>query len=226
MKKTSKILFIGNSHTFFNDLPYMFKYLCENGPLQLSVDVVMIAHGGKSLEFHKNEPEVRFNIRYGGYDYVVLQQAAHPFPDKDLLLRDGKELCKQIFAAGSTPVLYMTWAEKAMPQNQRAMEDAYTELAQEVNGILCPVGLAWEKVIAADPGVELFDLDCEHASFAGHYLTACVFYATLTGKSPVGLPYSVNYRDEVLGRVSIEQGQLFQNIAGEFINRELKNTNK
>lgn len=76
-QKKLRILFIGNSHTYFNDMPEMVaerfrktKYDCE---------VTMIAHGGWFLEQHVNEPDVRFNILYGHYDYVVLQEHAHPF---------------------------------------------------------------------------------------------------------------------------------------------------
>ena len=41
--------------------------------------VVMIAHGGWYLAQHVEELDVRFNILFGGYDYVVLQEHAHPF---------------------------------------------------------------------------------------------------------------------------------------------------
>ena len=59
MKKL-RILFIGNSHTYYNDMPNMVAeksrkegYDCE---------VTMIAHGGWFLEQHVQEPDVRFNM--------------------------------------------------------------------------------------------------------------------------------------------------------------------
>jgi len=45
----------------------------------------MIAHDGRSLSEHAIEPEVRFNILYGDYDYVVLQEASHPFAGEESL---------------------------------------------------------------------------------------------------------------------------------------------
>ncbi len=41
----------------------------------------MLAHGGWYLHQHVEEPDARFNIKYGHYDYVVLQEHSHPFDD-------------------------------------------------------------------------------------------------------------------------------------------------
>ena len=69
-----RVLFIGNSHTYYNDLPERFRQICVSEGVP--VEVTMLAHGGKGLDFHRNEPEVRFNILYGNYDWVVLQHLA------------------------------------------------------------------------------------------------------------------------------------------------------
>ena len=42
-----KVLFIGNSHTYFNDMPYIFKLICQEN--NIDVDVTMLAHGYKGL---------------------------------------------------------------------------------------------------------------------------------------------------------------------------------
>lgn len=78
-----RVLFIGNSHTYFNDMPQIFAEICRrNG---IGTDVTMITHGGMGWDFHEKEPEVRFNIRYGGYDAVVLQHTAHPMGDLSVM---------------------------------------------------------------------------------------------------------------------------------------------
>lgn len=66
-----RLLFVGNSHTFFNDMPEMVAerfrkdgYDCE---------VAMIAHGGLVAESACGRTGSTFNIRYGHYDYVMLQ---------------------------------------------------------------------------------------------------------------------------------------------------------
>ena len=76
-KRTLRILFIGNSHTYFNDMPAMVAEKARKAGFDC--EVTMIAHGGWYLEQHVQEPDVRFNILYGHYDYVVLQEFSHPF---------------------------------------------------------------------------------------------------------------------------------------------------
>ena len=76
-KKSLSILFIGNSHTYCNDMPLMVRRRAVDEGYDCQV--TMLAHPGWYLAQHTAEPDVRFNILYGGYDYVVLQEHAHPF---------------------------------------------------------------------------------------------------------------------------------------------------
>ena len=50
-------------------------------------EVAMIAHGGWSLSQLMEEPEVQFNIRYGHYDYVMLQDMSNPFESERRFMR-------------------------------------------------------------------------------------------------------------------------------------------
>ena len=75
--KHLRILFIGNSHTYVNGVPALVRDLAASDGYE--VDVTMIAHGGWYLWQHVQEPDVPFNIKYGHYDYVVLQEHSHPF---------------------------------------------------------------------------------------------------------------------------------------------------
>ena len=65
-KNSFNILFIGNSHTYFNDMPLMVQWRAEEDGYDCRV--VMLAHGDWYLAQHVEEPDVRFNILFGGYD--------------------------------------------------------------------------------------------------------------------------------------------------------------
>lgn len=75
-----------NEISVYRQQPYLsqryashFQMICEkNG---IDAQVTMLAHGGKTLAFHQAEPEVRFNILYGNYDYIILQDRQRLFPD-------------------------------------------------------------------------------------------------------------------------------------------------
>ncbi len=59
-RKPLAILFIGNSHTYYHDLPLMV----QDQAIDAGYDcrVTMIAHGGWYLAQHAEEPDVRFNM--------------------------------------------------------------------------------------------------------------------------------------------------------------------
>ena len=66
-KRTLRILFIGNSHTYFNDMPAMVAEKARKAGFDC--EVTMIAHGGCCLGLIFRNG-CRFNILYGHYDYV------------------------------------------------------------------------------------------------------------------------------------------------------------
>ena len=83
-EKDLNILFIGNSHTYYNHMPRLvILRAIEAG---YNCRVTMLAHPNWFLSQHAEEPDTRFNILYGKYDYVVLQEHAHPFgPEEEFL---------------------------------------------------------------------------------------------------------------------------------------------
>ena len=84
-KMDLNILFIGNSHTYYNDMPRLVKLRADEEGYNCRV--TMLAHPNWFLSQHAEEPEARFNILYGKYDYVVLQEHAHPFgPEEEFIL--------------------------------------------------------------------------------------------------------------------------------------------
>lgn len=142
-------------------------------------EVAMIAHGGWFLEQHAAEPEVRFNIIYGNYDYVVLQEHAHPFGPEEKMFSAAEKIGGWIREAGSTAVAYMTWAEKENEAGQARMTAAYEKMAQDLPALLAPVGTQWWKYRNAHPEVEMYAPDGAHASLQGSQLAAEVIWDTI-----------------------------------------------
>ena len=170
-KRKLRILFIGNSHTYYNDMPLMVRrrFVEEDG---YDCEVTMIAHGGWFLAQHVEEPDVRFNIRYGNYDYVVLQEHAHPFGPEEKFYEAARTLTGWIKEAGSRPVIYMTWAKKDEPGAQRRMTEAHRKIAEETGSLLAPVGEEWWDYMRSRPDLEMYSGDGRHASEAGSEFAA------------------------------------------------------
>lgn len=174
-----RVLFIGNSHTYFNDMPHIFKMICKEN--NIAMEVTMIAHGYKGLDFHKDEPEVRFNILYGDYDYVVLQHLQSGFDEK-VLGTSVEAINKFIKMAGSKAVLYMPWTLKGEEDKQKAMSDAYLNLGLKLNIAVAPVGIIWWNFKKKHPEIELYFKDNKHASEAGSTLAAYTIFNTIFNK--------------------------------------------
>lgn len=52
-----RTLFIGNSHTFYNDMPNIFKEICkENG---IDMQVAMLTKGGMGFDYHAENEQTR-----------------------------------------------------------------------------------------------------------------------------------------------------------------------
>ncbi|MGI5894091.1 MAG: hypothetical protein ACOX6P_05805 [Candidatus Merdivicinus sp.] len=194
-----KILFIGNSHTYFNDMPQMLSELYRMAGED--VHVTMLTQGGMTLDWHCQQEQTAFNLRYGGYDFCILQQAAHPFAGY-AALSDGIQHIRAL-ARENPPrfVLYMTWAEKAKPENQAEMSAAYRQTAAEQELLLAPVGDRWQRFRVVHPETELYFTDGAHASPAGSLLAACTIYTAIEEKK---LPLIGPSESMVLDRMDAE----------------------
>lgn len=104
------------------------KILCD-------INEEMLAHPGWFLEQHANDPEARFNILYGGYDYVILQEHAHPFGPEEVFLNAARTLNTWIRDAGAIPIIYETWAKKDEPHLQSHMNEVHRRVAAEIGKV-------------------------------------------------------------------------------------------
>lgn len=177
MKKHLRLLFIGNSHTYYNDMPAMVAEIAKKSGFEC--DVTMIAHGGWYLAQHVEEPDVKFNILYGHYDYVILQEHSHPFGPEEKYYEAVRILNKWIREAGSIPVIYETWAKKNEESEQPRMNAAHEQIAKEIGAILAPVGENWWGIKKSQPDVEMYYEDGAHASRRGSEFAAKTIWESI-----------------------------------------------
>lgn len=177
LEKKIRVLFIGNSHTYYNDMPELFRERAERDGF--ACEVTMLAHGGWRLSQHAKEPEVSFNIHYGNYDYVVLQEHAHPFVPFAEYQTSVSTLTDWIRAAGAVPVLYLTWAKKNEQEKQKEMTEAAERMAAETSALLAPVGEHWWEYQKAHPDAAFYQKDDAHATRAGSVFAAIEIWNTI-----------------------------------------------
>src|SRR5262249_24970588 len=161
-----KVLFIGNSFTARNDLPNLIARLAAVRGKRL--EHRLVSAGGASLRMHWNTGEAQKAIKEGRYDHVVLQeQSTLPVKNAKRMHENVRLFDAAIKAAGSTTVLYMTWARLSAPESQRAITDAYAGIGRELRATVVPVGLAWQRFLAQHDRPVLHDRDQSHPTLAG-----------------------------------------------------------
>jgi hypothetical protein len=90
-------------------------------------------------------------------------------------------------------------------------------IARELGATVAPVGVAWKKALVADPKLVLHQADKSHPNPRGSYLAACVFYATLLDKSPLGLPGELRRGWKTLVQIPPEEAKRLQEIAWQTV---------
>ena len=195
-----RVLFVGNSYTFQNDLPGMLARLLRSGGYEAGVE--MSAVGGWTLADHAASEQTLEMIGSQTWDYVVLQEQsvipALPEERAELMVPAVGALDEQIRRAGAEPVLLMTWGRRdglataGFPDfaaMQAQLATGYREVGEVVGATVAPAGLAWQQALAEYAALALWAGDGSHPAEAGSYLAACVLYAVIVQRSPEGLAY-------------------------------------
>ena len=206
-----RVLFIGNSYTFYNGgVPAALNWLSKG-----SLDCTPCVSGGKSLAWHYTQGEALKVLRSERWNDVVLQDYSLEALDKpELMALFIRRFDQEIDAIGARTVLYQTWPRKNAPQNGPQIYKAYEDSAAETRAKLAAVGRAFVEAQKKRPGLELYNADNSHPSPAGTYLAACVFYATLLDRSPVGLEsYVIDEIGKPVITLKPEQARFLQGIA-------------
>ena len=184
-----KILFIGNSHTYYNDMVHTVqRLLAATGE---KAHVTMLTRGGKPLTFHAQDPATPFNIRYGDYDAVIAQDRASSF-DAASFEEGATALKAMADAAGSKFMLYMPWALRDHREAQRDMTEAYLSFCRRTGCRFAPAGEVFGKLLLTEPVDALYREDGNHATPLGSYAAAVTVFYTLTGRKRTVIPTKID----------------------------------
>lgn len=191
-----KILFIGNSYTFYHDMPKLFEALCRANGKDVEVDSV--TKGGRRLYENLQEGDeynaaILAHIAAKSYDVLFLQeQSCAPMAEKERFI-DAVGKLKALVGAKRT-VLYATWGRKSgsktLEEHGWTSEQMYDGIyasyceAASLNGTeLSAVGECFRAVIAKSDA-ELYTEDRSHPSLLGSSIAALMHYKTVFGEYP------------------------------------------
>lgn len=184
-----RVLFVGNSLTYVNDLPAVVAAMATATARDRPPAFFQVAGPDLSLEDHWRTGAAERAIRSRAWDYVVMQQGPSSLPQNQVHLRTWAEtFAGPIREAGAVPALYMVWPSLARYDDFDGVLASYSGAAAAVNGVFLPAGQSWREAWASEPGLALYGPDGFHPSELGTWLAALVIFARLYETSPDIVP--------------------------------------
>lgn len=175
-----KVLFVGNSYTYYNNMPEIVAGFAAMAgvPLQIKAHTMGAAQLGTIWGLRPT----RYLLQDEKWDFVVLQeQSTLPLTATGRMRDSIRTFDEAIKKIGARTILYVTWARENLPRTQETITKAYVDIGSEFGALLAPVGPAWQFALEADPKMPLFDPDGTHPSPTGSYLAACTLFLVISG---------------------------------------------
>ncbi len=219
---TLRVLFVGNSYTYFENLPQVVSVLSDRTNMKLVTG--KITAGGAKLSEHWRGARglsTKETIKNGNYDIVVLQEwSLGTINEKDSAMKYLELFSDYSRAIGAEPCFFLTWAREKTPQQQEEISRVYRDAALKFDAKVVPAGEAWAIARERRPDFRLYNPDGTHPSEFGTYLTATVFVAAITGELPAELPNVISIRDQageeaILMMISKDDAGFCREVAAE-----------
>ena len=164
------VLFIGNSYTYYHDMPTLFEKLALDN--QKEVTVHSVTAGGRKLTDYMDSTD-ETTMALEGLDYVV-----NKLKDRvDVLIMYATWGRKD----GSEALFTHNWTPQSMTN---LLADAYQAAAKQYHARVSPVGRCFLTIVQTHPEIDLYDPDKSHPSYQGSCLAALTHYYALWGSFP------------------------------------------
>ena len=159
-----RILMLGNSFTFANNMPSTLADLT-------GAEVIQHTRGGARLAEQLN-PKTQLGsltqtaLENKKWDYVILQEMSNgPITAKESFLKNVRLLCKKIRSNGATPILYATWAYQKGGKQLQSFGMDYDEMYQKMYEA-CHEAADQNGALIADVGKRFYEIADQKDIFA------------------------------------------------------------
>lgn len=210
-----KILFIGNSYTFNNDLPALVKELGTDNIESLEIELKALTPGGAKLKDHLNSSFALDIIQNGEWDFIIIQgHSLEPLMNPLSFSEKANELIGFAKKSGASVYLFETWSratgnsiytEEWSGKNPKSMQDLislrYNEIAKASGVKVIPIGTIWQRISNERPEIKLYSEDGSHPTSLGTYLTACIIYKSIFNEDPKEIkqsPFGIKQKEATI----------------------------
>ncbi len=197
------ILLIGNSYTNYNTMMNCLKGVITGEGI--SVNIVKVSYGSQYLYDYIEGPQGDYYdkvveaVKKNHFDIVFLQdQSSNPAEHPANFYDSVRDLYKYFTDLGTTCILYETWTRKKGMNSWTPYEMAqrlcasYAAIGEELGIRVSHCGTAQYDILINHPEIETHNSDGSHPSTYISYVVALCHYATIYGRSPIGINYKYN----------------------------------
>lgn len=200
-QKKTRILFVGNSYTYRNNMPKLFEKIAESKGEQ--VEVSHVTRGKYTFYLQAKRKKLHRALTKERWDVIVLQGSSRD------MLRDSARFRTKTYPAldrmlgmiqrtqkNAKVYFYMTWPYRkgdrkierfSNPDSMlHAVAAGYDNLRTRYKVPVIPVGKVWRSYVVKYPEANLYLEDNSHPTYEGSYLVACTMYSAIYNKSPEG----------------------------------------
>lgn len=197
-----RVLFVGNSLTYVNNLPAVVAALAAAQPDPISVETATYVQGGGSLAERWQEGTAASALRRGGWDAIVLQErgavpacVARAATRRERSCRESID-AHRAFAAlahaqGARVLLLETWDDA--PATPPLLHDGTRWLASAIEGEVVHTGDALQAYVRRH-GLDAAFADPVHPRLSGTLIMAAQIHKVLTGAPPVPATVHIAFR--------------------------------
>lgn len=180
-----RVLFFGNSHTAFHDLPSQVARMVASDSAEETIEVALSQQLGFLDDVWKS-PKTRTQIESKPWTHAILQAQKYSQSGKyQYSTAEAVEMAKFLRSRNIEVVFYPEWGQRGNAEEGKRIHQLHSQMAKDADADVAPVGLAWDIALTKDLKAPLHAADGNHASEAGAFLTSAVLYAMLTGRSPL-----------------------------------------
>ena len=211
-----KILFIGNSKTYRQNFPGIFKRMVESIGQEIYIDKA--TKPGASLIELFQESETLEKIKSEKWDYVVIQERTIKALQDDISeFKEGAtSICNRIKENDlKTKIIYNAVGVHCdfNLEEYETTNKHYEQIAEMTDGVVVYSGNAFINFNRKFPDIELYE-DKQHPTLVGAYLSACCLYNTIFND----LSINTQYYDVLNPKIAMD----LQRIADETIMKTKK----
>lgn len=191
-----RVLFVGNSLTYVNDLPRLTRALAASQPNGAGLEISAWVEPGGSIDARWRDGHVQDALENGEWDVLVLQErsnlmaclAGATMPrDPDCRRSDSahRKFAELAARRGTRVLLLSTWADDASGQDR--LDRGIANLAGRMTGdvAVVPSGRILRRWADMQPADAPAFPDGGHPSLPASLIIAATLYESITGQAPV-----------------------------------------